>query len=149
MTLTVHTLPNKGRRTYSAIGYLQGTGSSAGTILLSAHLDHLGVSSATGTGDTIYNGANDDAAGTTAILELAHALAAGPPLRRNILFVCYGSEELGGLGSQFFGRHSPVPLSQIVTNLEFEMIGAQDPKMPKDTLLLTGVGAVESGTGAA
>jgi aminopeptidase YwaD len=138
VTLTVHTLPNKRRRTYSAIGYLQGTDPSAGTILLSAHLDHLGVSSATGAGDTIYNGANDDAAGTTAILELAHALAAGPPLRRNILFVCYGSEELGGLGSQFFGRHSPVSLSQIVTNLEFEMIGAQDPKMPKDTLLLTG-----------
>jgi Zn-dependent M28 family amino/carboxypeptidase len=59
-------------------------------------------------------------------------------LKRNVLFVCYGSEELGGLGSTYFGAHPPVPLSSIVTNLEFEMIGNQDPKMPKGVLLLTG-----------
>ncbi|HWZ51055.1 MAG TPA: M28 family peptidase [Granulicella sp.] len=138
VTLTVHALPAAQRRTFNAIGYLAGTDPASGTILLTAHLDHLGVASVPVNGDAIYNGANDDAAGTTAVLELAHAMAAGPRLRRSILFVCYGSEEVGGLGSEFFGRHSPIPLSQIVTNLEFEMIGAQDPKMPKGTLLLTG-----------
>ena len=80
----------------------------------------------------------DDASGTTAVLELAHAMVAGAKTKRSLLFVCYGSEEVGGLGSQFFGRHSPLPLTQIVTNLEFEMIGSQDPKMPKGVLLLTG-----------
>ncbi len=137
-TLTVHVLPTKLRKTFNAIGYLPGSDSSAGTILLSAHLDHLGVASTPTNGDAIYNGANDDASGTTAVLELAHAMAAGPQPRRSILFVCYGSEEAGELGSEFFGKHPPVPLTQLVTNIEFEMIGAQDPKMPKGTLLFTG-----------
>jgi hypothetical protein len=137
-TLTIHTLPVRPRRTYNAIGYLAGSDPAAGTILLSAHLDHLGITANPLNGDAIYNGANDDASGTTAVLELAHALAAGPRPKRSILFVCYGSEEAGLLGSEFFGKHPPVPLSQLVTNIGFEMIGAQDPKMPKDTLLLTG-----------
>jgi aminopeptidase YwaD len=136
--LDVHEVPlSKPRQTSNAIGYLPGTDPSAGTLLLSAHLDHLGVGRAVN-GDSIYNGANDDAAGSTAVLELAHALAAGPPLRRSIVFVCYGSEELGGLGSTYFGKHPPMPLHDLVANLEFEMIGNQDPKMPAGVLLLTG-----------
>jgi aminopeptidase YwaD len=125
------------KMTYNALGYLPGTDPDAGTILLTAHLDHLGTGRPVN-GDAIYNGANDDAAGTTAVLELAHALAAGPRPRRSILFVCYGSEEIGELGSTYFGEHSPVLLKSLVANLEFEMIGNQDPKMPKGVLLLTG-----------
>ena len=127
----------KPRQTFNAIGYLPGTDPTAGTLLLSAHLDHLGIGRPVN-GDSIYNGANDDAAGTTAVLELAHALGAGPGLRRSVLFVCYGSEELGELGSTYFGKHPPVPLHDLVANLEFEMIGNQDPKMPAGVLLLTG-----------
>lgn len=134
----VHKVPaGAPRMTYNAIGYLPGADPSAGTILLSAHLDHLGVGRPVN-GDAIYNGANDDAAGTTAVLELAHALAAGAKLRRSVLFVCYGSEEIGELGSTYFGEHAPVALTSLVANLEFEMIGNQDPKMPKGVLLLTG-----------
>jgi hypothetical protein len=124
-------------KTFNAIGYLPGSDPAAGTILLTAHLDHLGTRSEA-KGDTIFNGANDDASGTTAVLELAHALAAGPKLQRSVLFVCYGSEEVGELGSEYFGQHPPVPLKDLVTNLEFEMIGNQDPKMPQGVLLLTG-----------
>lgn len=120
--------------TSTAIGYLAGTDSKAGVLLLSAHLDHLGQAE----GGPIMHGANDDAAGTTAVLELAHALAAGPPHRRGILFVCYGSEEIGGFGSRYFAAHPPVPLTDIVANIEFEMIGAQDPKLPKGALMMTG-----------
>jgi hypothetical protein len=120
--------------TSNAIGYLPGTDPKAGVILLSAHLDHLGQ-----TGDgPVMPGANDDASGTTAVLELAHALASGKPHRRGILFVCYGSEEIGGFGSRYFGAHPPVPLADIVANIEFEMIGAQDPKLPKGALMMTG-----------
>jgi len=138
VAIEVHEIPQtKPRQTFNAIGYLPGTDPSAGTVLLSAHLDHLGVGRAVN-GDSIYNGANDDAAGTTAVLELAHALGEGPRLRRSILFVCYGSEELGELGSTYFGKHPPVPLHDLVANLEFEMIGNQDPKMPTGVLLLTG-----------
>lgn len=138
VALTLHEVPQtKARETFNAIGYLEGTEPSSGTILLTAHLDHLGVGRPVN-GDAIFNGANDDAAGTTAVLELAHALGAGPRLKRNVLFVCYGSEEAGELGSTYFGEHPPVPLKSLVANLEFEMIGAQDPKMPKGVLLLTG-----------
>jgi hypothetical protein len=138
VSLTVHAAPQTTPRfTYNAIGYLPGTDPHAGTILLTAHLDHLGMKPPV-KGDGIYNGANDDAAGTTAVLELARALASGPPLKRSVLFVCYGSEEAGELGSTYFGEHPPVPLKDLVANLEFEMIGNQDPKMPKGVLLLTG-----------
>jgi aminopeptidase YwaD len=138
VTVAVKEIPViKPRETYNAIGYLQGTDPKAGTILLTAHLDHLGVGQPVN-GDAIYNGANDDAAGTTAVLELAHALAAGPRFKRSVLFVCYGSEEIGELGSTYFGEHPTVPLKDLVANLEFEMIGNQDPKMPRGVLLLTG-----------
>ncbi len=138
VVFAVHALPATAPRfTYNAIGYLAGLDPKAGTILLTAHLDHLGVKRPVN-GDALYNGANDDAAGTTAVLELAHALASGPRLRRSVLFVCYGSEEAGELGSTYFGEHPPVPLKSLVANLEFEMIGNQDPKMPKGVLLLTG-----------
>lgn len=138
VTVAVHSLPPEApRHTFNAIGYLAGTDAKAGTILLTAHLDHLGVRHPVN-GDAIWNGANDDAAGTTAVLELAHALASGSRPRRSVLFVCYGSEEAGELGSSYFGEHPPVPLKSLVANLEFEMIGNQDPKMPKGVLLLTG-----------
>ena len=83
-------------------------------------------------------GANDDASGTVAVIELARAFAAKGPQKRGILFVAYGSEELGGLGSTWFGEHPPVPLTDLVANIEFEMIGAQDPKLPKGSLMMTG-----------
>jgi len=120
--------------TTNAIGYLEGSDPSAGVILVTAHLDHLGVLP----DGTIMHGANDDVSGTVAVLEVAHALAAGPRPRRGILFVAYGSEEIGGLGSTYFGEHPPVPLENIVANLEFEMIGAQDPKMATGELMMTG-----------
>ena len=117
----------------NAIGYLPGTDPRAGIVLFSAHLDHLGVVK----GET-YPGANDDASGTTAVIELARALAASGPHRRGILFVCYGGEELGGVGSNYFAEHPPVPLGDIVANIEFEMIGAQDPKLPPGRMMMTG-----------
>lgn len=120
--------------TTNAIGYLPGTDPEAGVILLSAHLDHLGVRP----DGTVMPGANDDASGTVAVIELARAFAKMKPMKRGILFVAYGSEEIGGLGSTWFGEHPPVPLSDIVANIEFEMIGSQDPKLPKGALMMTG-----------
>jgi len=119
--------------TSNAVGFLPGTDPAAGVLLISAHLDHLGVRP----DGVIMHGANDDASGVTAVLELARTLSTEPH-RRGILFVAYGSEEIGGLGSQYFGAHSPVPLTDIVANLEIEMIGAQDPKMPDGVMMMTG-----------
>ncbi|HTM80443.1 M28 family metallopeptidase [Asticcacaulis sp.] len=120
--------------TTNAIGYLEGSDPAGGVILVTAHLDHLGVR----LDGTIMHGANDDASGTVAVLEVAHALAAGKKPKRGVLFVAYGAEEIGGLGSTYFGEHPPIPLEQIVANLEFEMIGAQDPKMATGELMMTG-----------
>jgi len=130
---------NQRSDTWNALAWLKGTGPDADkeVILLTAHLDHLGLGKAYA-GDSIYNGADDDASGTTAVLELARVLSQGPRPRRSILFVLFGSEELGGFGNQYFLEHPPVPLSQIVTNLEFEMIGRPDPALKTKTLWLTG-----------
>jgi hypothetical protein len=133
VALTISTIQQRAPTT-NAVGFLKGSDATAGTLLVSAHLDHLGVRA----DGTIMHGANDDASGTTAVLELAQVLAAGKQPRRNILFVCYGGEEIGGLGSTYFGQHPPVPLGEIVANVEFEMIGAQDPKLPANTLMMTG-----------
>ncbi|WP_235561447.1 M28 family metallopeptidase [Brevundimonas sp. Root1279] len=121
------------RITTNAIGWLQGSDPSAGVIMISAHLDHLGVRDG-----VIMHGANDDASGVTAVLELARTLAGGEQPKRSILFVAYGSEELGLLGSLWFARNPPVPISSIVANLEIEMIGDQDPNMPAGIMMMTG-----------
>ena len=130
--------------TWNTIGKISGTDASQrhAAILLSAHLDHLGVGQPVN-GDTIYNGADDDASGTTAVLELARAFSsrspgARPRPRRTLIFALFGSEETGGLGSTYFREHPPVTLGDIVASLEFEMIGRRDPKVPEDTLWLTG-----------
>jgi hypothetical protein len=124
--------------TWNAIAILRGTDPAAGVVLLTAHLDHLGIGPANSAGDTIYNGADDDASGTTAVLALARAFAAGPRPQRTIVFALFGSEEIGGFGNAAFLAHPPIPLASIVANLEFEMIGRPDPAVPADTLWLTG-----------
>lgn len=106
-------------------------------ILLSAHLDHLGMGKPVN-GDSIYNGADDDASGCVAVLELARALAHDGAGRRTVVFVFFGSEETGGQGDEYFLSHPPIPLKDIVANLEFEMIGRPDPAVKRDQLWLTG-----------
>ena len=124
--------------TWNVIGVLPGADAKLGTeaVLLSAHMDHIGVGTGQ-TGDQIYNGADDDASGVVAVLELARALS-GAAHKRTVYFVLFGSEERGGYGAQYFLAHPPVPLARMVANLEFEMIGRPDPKVAADTLWLTG-----------
>ncbi len=121
--------------TWNAIGVLRGSSPNE-AIVLSAHLDHLGVND-TLTGDKIFNGADDDASGCVAVLELARVLAAGKRPRRTIYFIGFGSEERGGFGSRHFIANPPVPLTQIVADVHFEMLGRPDPKVASG-LWLTG-----------
>ena len=101
-------------------------------LLLSAHYDHLGVRNG-----TIYHGADDDASGTSAVLEFARILSSGPKPRRTVYFALFGCEESGGLGAVYFRAHPPTTLGDFAMNLEFEMIGNDDPKRP-GVLMLTG-----------
>jgi aminopeptidase YwaD len=125
--------------TWNAVGILRGSDPalSKSAILLSAHLDHLGIGKPVN-GDEIYNGADDDASGTAAVLELARVLGSGPRPKRSVIFALFGSEEVGGLGSTYFREHPPVPLTDIAATLEFEMLGRADPKVNADTVWLTG-----------
>src|ERR1041384_2838255 len=126
--------------TWNAIGVLRGSDQRAASevIMISAHLDHLGVNEALTGDDKIFNGADDDASGSVAVMELARVLASGKRPRRTIYFICFGSEERGGYGSRAFIANPPVPLPQIVADLTFEMLGRPDAKVPAGTLWLTG-----------
>jgi Zn-dependent M28 family amino/carboxypeptidase len=125
--------------TWNVVGILRGSNAvlSKDALLVTAHIDHLGIGPAKD-GDAIYNGADDDASGTAAVIELARAMAHGTRPKRTILFVLFDAEEIGGFGNQYFLAHPPVPLERIVANLEFEMIGRPDPAVPREDLWLTG-----------
>ena len=120
--------------TSNAIGWLAGSEPDGPVLMVSAHLDHIGLRS---DGVVMY-GANDDASGTVAVIELARALAGSGPHRMNVMFVAYGSEEAGLLGSRYFVNNPPVPLDRIRANLEIEMIADQDPQLPAGVMMMTG-----------
>jgi Zn-dependent M28 family amino/carboxypeptidase len=93
--------------------------------VVDAHYDHLGIGVPVG-GDSIYNGADDDASGTVSVLSVAKALASGPHPKRSILFVLTTGEEEGLLGTNWLLAHFPLPFDSVVANLETEMIGRPD-----------------------
>jgi hypothetical protein len=94
-------------------------------VLIDAHYDHLAMGSA-GAGDTIHNGADDDASGVVAVLQIARAMAAGPPPRRTVIFLLTTGEEVGLAGTEWYIAHPVVPLERTSSNLEVEMIGRPD-----------------------
>jgi hypothetical protein len=94
-------------------------------ILLSAHYDHVGVGTPDETGDSIYNGARDNAVGTVAVLNAAQYFAKNPP-KRSILFALWTAEEKGLLGSGYFANNPLIPLNQIVYNLNIDNAGYND-----------------------
>lgn len=89
-------------------------------IVISAHLDHLGVGAPIN-GDSIYNGAMDDASGVATVLDIAHRLKHGPRPRRSVLFLIVTAEEKGLLGSHYFARHPSVPEGSMVADFNFDM----------------------------
>jgi len=89
-------------------------------VAVSAHLDHLGIGAPI-KGDSIYNGAMDDASGVATVLDIAHRLKQGPPLKRSVLFLLFTAEEKGLLGSTYYAKKPTVPKSAIVADLNFDM----------------------------
>lgn len=122
------TVPVAQRRTaVNVVGILRGSDPVLrdSVILVDAHYDHLGIGRAVN-GDSIYNGADDDASGVVAVLEIAKALAAGPPPKRTVIFAATTGEEVGLLGTRWYLEHPVAPLSHMTANLEIEMIGRPD-----------------------
>ena len=121
-------VPEVARRIgYNIIGIMPGSDPSlkGEVVAFAAHYDHLGIGTAVN-GDSIYNGADDDASGVTTVLEIARALAKGPPPRRTIIFMATTGEEQGILGTQWYVAHPVFPLTQMVAEMEVEMAGRPD-----------------------
>lgn len=119
----------------NSVGILPGTDPALRDeyIVVSAHMDHVGVNGAS-VKDSIWNGADDDASGTAGVLALAEAFAQAPA-RRSIIFLTVSGEEHGLWGSAWFTSHPPVPLDRIVANFNLDMIG----RNWKDTIVVIGM----------
>jgi hypothetical protein len=96
-------------------------------LVMSAHLDHIGLSQPLPNGHNVNNGADDDGSGSTGLLGIAHAYAQGAAKgirpKRSIIFLWVGGEEKGLLGSQYFTQFPPVDLTKVVADLNMDMIG--------------------------
>jgi hypothetical protein len=112
----------------NVVGLLRGSDPAleGEAIVVTAHYDHLGIGPAVN-GDSIYNGADDDASGTVAVMEIARALArARPAPKRTVVFLLVTGEERGLLGTRWYLDHPVVPLARTVANLNIEMIARPD-----------------------
>ncbi|MGA2441695.1 MAG: M28 family peptidase [Tepidisphaeraceae bacterium] len=122
---------------------LPGTGPNAGEfVVVGAHYDHLGLGrlgGMFGPPGSIYHGADDNASGTSTVLELASCLAHAPPPPRTILFICFTAEEEGLIGSQYFIKHPPVSLDKIVAMVNLDMVG----RIRQQTLYIGGQGTAK------
>ncbi|CAM1346393.1 M28 family peptidase [Tenacibaculum crassostreae] len=124
----------KGIKMSNIIGLLEGKSKKDEFVIVSAHHDHLGMKK-DGEGDRIFNGANDDASGVTGVLALAEYYASKGTNERSILFVCFTAEEMGLVGSEYFGKG--INAEKFVAGINLELIG-KEPKTGPKTAWLTG-----------
>lgn len=125
---------NKDLSLFNIIGFLEGKSKKDELIVISAHYDHLGIKKS-GEGDVIFNGANDNASGVAAVLALAEYLSEKNYNERSVLFVAFTAEEMGLIGSNYFGKN--INPEKIIAGINIEMIGKESPFGPK-TAWITG-----------
>jgi len=110
---------------HNVVGYLPGETDEY--LIIGAHYDHLGLggqfSLAPSLTGTVHPGADDNASGTSAVIELARHFSALPKPKRGILFMTFAGEELGLLGSGYYANHPELPLDKAVTMINMDMIG--------------------------
>jgi Zn-dependent M28 family amino/carboxypeptidase len=119
----------------NTVGIVEGSDSTLKNeyLVYSAHMDHIGITP--GRADSINNGADDDASGTAGVIELAEAFSRpGARPRRSVIFLTVSGEEKGLWGSNIFTTHPPVPIKQIVADINIDMIGRNWP----DTIVAIG-----------
>ena len=119
---------------FNIIGLLEGTSLKEEFVIISAHYDHLGQIEG-GKGDLVFNGANDNATGVAAMIMLAEYFKKAKINKRSILFVAFTAEEMGLIGSNYFGK--TISAESIIAGVNIEMIGKESPFGPK-TAWLTG-----------
>ncbi|WP_282124132.1 M28 family peptidase [Algibacter mikhailovii] len=125
----------------NVLAYIEGSEKPEETIIISSHLDHLGIND----NGEIYNGADDDGSGTVALMEMAQAFnqakqdGYGP--KRSILFLHLTGEEIGTKGSQFYVEHPILPLKNTLVDLNIDMIGRVDDIHENDENYIYIIGA--------
>ncbi len=125
----------------NVVGILPGKSKKDEYVIFSGHYDHIGIGKAVN-GDSIYNGANDDAAGTTAVIMLAKYYKALGNNERTIVFAAFTAEESGGFGSQYFSQQfDPV---KVMAMFNIEMIGTES-KWGKNSAYITGYEKTDMG----
>jgi hypothetical protein len=152
VTVERKTIPVK-----NVVGVLEGSGPLANeTVVIGAHYDHLGhggrgTGSLAGRAKAIHHGADDNASGTTALIELARRFGAPPPREeggvgvRRLVFIAFSGEEMGLLGSQFYADHPLFPLATTTAMINLDMVGrlAEDPDTHQGKLEVGGTGTAK------
>ena len=118
----------------NVVAVIPGTTKPDEVVLYSAHYDHLGVNNSEG--DNIYNGADDDASGTTAIINIAQYYAKQGNNARTLMFAAFSAEEIGGFGSRYFSQQ--LDPNKIIAMINIEMIG-KPSKFGAGTVWMTGM----------
>lgn len=129
---------------YNLIGVIEGDGpQSDQTIIIGGHYDHIGYgqygSNTPKREGEIHNGADDNASGTAAVIELARRIASGPKPKHRMIFICFSGEERGLIGSNYYVRKPVVPLSDTIAMINFDMIG----NLKNNVVDVNGVGTAE------
>ena len=112
---------------HNLIGKIAGTARPGEAVLFGAHWDHLGVGLPDARGDTIYNGAVDNASGVAGVLELARVFKADPAPARGLYFIAFTAEEKGLLGSEYYAAHPVTPLATTVALLNLDVMNVNGP----------------------
>jgi len=131
----------KGKAANNVIGILLGKSRPEEYVVFSAHYDHLGVKK--NGEDKVFNGANDDASGTTAVIALAKYFKELNQNERTIVFVAFTGEEVGGYGSKFFSES--IDSNKVIAMFNIEMIGTES-KWGKNSAYITGFEKSDFGT---
>jgi Zn-dependent M28 family amino/carboxypeptidase len=132
----------KSQKLANVVGILPGHGKSNEYVIFSGHYDHLGVGQPDSRGDSIYNGANDDASGTTAVIMLAKYFGQLKNNERTLVFAAFTAEEIGEYGSQYFsGLFDP---ASVMAMFNIEMIGTES-KWGTNSAYITGYERTDMG----
>jgi hypothetical protein len=136
------------KESWNVAGYFEGNDPQLKNeyVVIGAHFDHLGYGETgslyRGTDKQIHNGADDNASGTTGVLELAEKFASvKSQMKRSMIFVTFSGEELGLLGSNYFVNNSSIPVNQMVSMINLDMIGRLDDEKK---LIIHGTGTAKS-----
>jgi len=125
---------------HNVVARLEGSRQPDETLVYSAHWDHIGVGKPDAQGDTIFNGALDNASGTAALLELARGFAAGPRPQRSVVFLAVTAEEKGLLGSEYYAAKPLYPLEKTVAVINMD---GMSPNVPSRDFGIYGTAKLE------